>query len=387
MNEEKRANVLILLLGIMVFWANGDNYAAAVVLTSIAADLRVDIGVAALSVSSYMLFFGLLTILFGPLGDRYGRARILTIAAFGSAAFSMASAVVADLTSLIVVRAVNGAFSAGIMPLAVAYAGDSSQSHNRQQRIGMVMGLMFLGGALATVIGGAITCFGTWRTVYLVYGIAELLVACLLVAMFKSSPRSSLPAGILSSYRSILSSGRMLRLIGLLFFIGFSTLGAFAYLGKLIQERTDLNLLLVGGILSAYGIGTLVGGRLAARLRAALGGRLFLVVGIAGAVGLSVLAPARVSAAVIVPALFVYGFGFIIFQSSIITTAQNLAPGQRGTVMSAASFTMVVSGAIGTFVNGRIISAFGFAPVLVLAALAFATAGFLAAALLREPGA
>lgn len=385
MNEEKRARMLVLLLGILVFWANGDNYAAAVVLTSIAADLRVDIGTAALSVSSYMLLFGLLTILFGPLGDRYGRGRILKMAAFGSAAFSMLSAVVADLPSLIVVRAVNGAFSAGIMPLAVAYAGESSEPHHRQQRIGMVMGLMFLGGALATVIGGAITWFGTWRTVYFVYGLAELVVACFLAALFKSSSKPTSTAGLFSCYRSVLSSGTLLRLIGLLFFIGFSTLGAFAYLGKLIQERTGLNLMLVGGLLSAYGIGTLVGGRTAARLRATLGGRLFLIVGIAGAAGLCALVPVRLSAAVVIPALFLYGFGFITFQSSIITTAQNLAPGQRGTVMSAASFTMVVSGAIGTFVNGRIIAAFGFTPVLVLAGLAFASAGCLTAALLGEP--
>jgi MFS family permease len=73
----------IFLLGFLAFWANGDNYAAAPLLVKIASEFSVDLGMAALNVTSYMLFFGLMTVFFGPLGDRYGRCRILKVAAFG----------------------------------------------------------------------------------------------------------------------------------------------------------------------------------------------------------------------------------------------------------------------------------------------------------------
>lgn len=69
----KKLNITALLLGLLAFWINGDNYAAAPMLIEMAKDLHVDISSASFSVTSYMLFFGLLTILFGPLGDRFGK--------------------------------------------------------------------------------------------------------------------------------------------------------------------------------------------------------------------------------------------------------------------------------------------------------------------------
>jgi len=388
MKTERRLDLTILLLGLLAFWANGDNYAAAPLLLRICSDFSATIGSAALTVTAYMLFFGLLTIFFGPLGDRYGRSRILTISAFGSAVFSMVSALAPNLPCLVAIRALNGAFSAGIMPLAVAYAGDSATQETRQTRIGQVMGLMFLGGALATVIGGAVAQVGSWRAVYFLYGAAEFPLALALAFLLKDAAAPSRNVRLAASYRAILSIRPLRRTTGLLFFVGFSTLGVFAYLGKFIQDSRGLNVMLIGCLLGAYGAGTFLGGRIAGKIRNALGVGIFPAAGLAGAGGLLAFCLFDALPAVAVPALFLYGFGFICLQSSFITTAQDLAPRSRGTVMSTASFTMVVSGALGTLVNGRMITGVGFPVVLIAASAAFASAGVLAAALLgrRMPG-
>ncbi len=86
--NSKRLNQMVFLLGFMAFWVNGDNYAAAPLLIDIARDLHLHISEAAISVTAYMLCFGLFTIIFGPLGDRYGKTKIINIAAFGTAIFS-----------------------------------------------------------------------------------------------------------------------------------------------------------------------------------------------------------------------------------------------------------------------------------------------------------
>ncbi|MDW2800190.1 hypothetical protein RZO55_21700 [Clostridium boliviensis] len=44
------------------------------------------------------------------------------------------------------------------------------------------MGLMFLGAATASAIGGALSYFGSWRLVYAIYGVGELILS---VIMFK----------------------------------------------------------------------------------------------------------------------------------------------------------------------------------------------------------
>jgi len=83
-------------LGIMAFFANGDNYAVAPLLINISKDLNLTISTAAMSVTAYMLTFGLFTILFGPLGDRYGKTKIINIAAFGAGIFPVTMALVGE---------------------------------------------------------------------------------------------------------------------------------------------------------------------------------------------------------------------------------------------------------------------------------------------------
>ncbi|WP_343338460.1 Inner membrane transport protein YnfM [Terrisporobacter petrolearius] len=161
--DKKKINLMI---GILAFLANGDNYAESPLLGNIASDLGITVSQASISVTAYMMTFGLFTIIVGPLGDKYGKTKVINIAAFGTAIFSMLGAVVFSLQSLILLRAVNGAFGAGIFPVTMALVGENSDDSNRQKSIGKIMGLMFLGGASATLIGGAFAYFGSWRMVY-----------------------------------------------------------------------------------------------------------------------------------------------------------------------------------------------------------------------------
>lgn len=156
--DKKKINLMIGILGILAFLANGDNYAESLLLGNIASDLGITVSQASISVTAYMMTFGLFTIIVGPLGDKYGKTKVINIAAFGTAIFSMLGAVAFNLQSLILLRAVNGAFGAGIFPVTMALVGENSDDSNRQKSIGKIMGLMFLGGAFAY--------FGSWRMVY-----------------------------------------------------------------------------------------------------------------------------------------------------------------------------------------------------------------------------
>jgi len=58
-NKITTKNKMIMTLGIMAFFANGDNYAVAPLLINISKDLNISISTAAMSVTAYMLTFGL----------------------------------------------------------------------------------------------------------------------------------------------------------------------------------------------------------------------------------------------------------------------------------------------------------------------------------------
>ncbi len=370
----KENRILLFLLGFLSFWVNGDNYAVAPLLVSIASDLGLEISRAALSVTAYMLAFGLFTILFGPLGDRFGRGRIIKFAAFGTAIFSIAGGFAFNLTSLIIFRAFNGMFAAGIFPVTMALIGERFDMENRQDAIGSVMGMMFLGAATSILIGGTLAQFASWRAVYILYGLAELVLAILVVVKLASEPGSR-ETPFLRTYGTALKNGGLLAVVAAIFLVGFAVFGTFSFSGHYVEKATGLPVVLIGLVLTSFGAGTVLGGRVVGRVRKGLG-RFFLpAAGILGTAGLILLALFR-HIGVLVPAFFAFGLAFVFLQSTLIMSAQNKLPAFRGTAMSLASFNMFVGGAIGTLVNGRIVAALDVpviysvaAPVIAAAAL------------------
>lgn len=371
-------NRMIMILGLMAFLANGDNYAAAPLIINIANDLNLTISVAAMSVTAYMLAFGVFTLIFGPLSDRYGKVKIINIAAIGTAVFSMLGALSFNLPSLIFFRAMNGAFAAGIFPVTLALVGQSFDSENRHKAIAKVMGLMFLGGATATIFGGAIAYYGSWRFVYLIYGIAELIVA---IIMFKTLERDQ-PVinklNFIKAYKEPLTNYRFMRLVTIIFFVGFSVFGSFTYSGKLIQEATGFNILIVGLILSLFGIGTVFGGRIAPKLKKILKHGFLLSAGVVGGISLFVLS-ANQDVWVLSLGLLGFGIAFIFLQSTLISAAQEKLSKMRGTAMSLASFNMFVGGAVGTSFNAVIMQNYGVTTIFYNAAFILPIVSILAA--------
>lgn len=376
--DDKNKNFTLLVLGMMAFLANGDNYAAASLISNISKDLGLSVSTAAISVTAYMMAFGIFTLLFGPLSDRFGKVKVINTAAIGTAVFSMLGATAFNLQSLVFFRAMNGLFGAGIFPVTMALIGEMFDEKNRQSALGKVMGLAFLGGATATAIGGAIAYFGSWRMVYLIYGIGELALAIAMLRLLKRDQPVVKELKLFASYKQALTNFRFTRVVVMMFFVGFTVLGTFTYTGIFIIERTGLNVLVVGLILSMYGIGTVYGGRIAAEMRARLKNG-FLVT--AGAIGFVSLTTIALSHQVLGFALGLFGFGiaFILLQSTLIATAQKKLPAMKGTAMSMAAFNMFLGAAVGTSVNGQLMKNTDTSTVFFIAAFVILAVGVLAA--------
>jgi predicted MFS family arabinose efflux permease len=353
-DDTQKFIVTISILGFMGFLANGDNYAVAPLLINISKDLNITITQTGLSVTSYMLCFGIFTIFFGPLGDRFGKTRIINIAAFGTAIFSMLGALSYNLPSLIFFRSVNGAFGAGIFPVSIAFIGGCCTDKNRQKWIAKFFGMMFLGGASATAIGGAIAYFGSWRAVYFIYGFLELIVAFMMLKSLEKEPGVINKLDIVGVYRKAFANKELVKVICTIFLVGFSVFGTFTYSGQFITDHTGYNILTVGLILTVFGLGTVIGGRLAPRLRQKYNKKFVPAAAILGTVSLAILFFATTPLLLSI-GLFGFGYAFISIHSTLTTIAQGLMPQLRGTVMSLVSFGLFGGGALGTFVNGIVI--------------------------------
>jgi EmrB/QacA subfamily drug resistance transporter len=119
-------------------------------------------------IAAYVVTAAATTPLWGKLGDRIGRKRMLMVSL---AMFLSASAVCGgaqDMTWLIVSRAVQGAAAGGLMSLAMAAVGDLVSPRER----GRYQGYIAIAFALATVvgplIGGLLVEHASWRWVFYV---------------------------------------------------------------------------------------------------------------------------------------------------------------------------------------------------------------------------
>jgi AAHS family 4-hydroxybenzoate transporter-like MFS transporter len=135
--------------------------------------------------------FGLMlgALAFGPLADRVGRKRIIVLstAAFGLG--TLATVWAEGASSLLALRFLTGLGLGGAMPNAVALTAEFSP-HRR--RATMVM-TMFCGFSLGAALGGLIAAaliprFG-WQSVFLVGGIAPLLLVPVLARSLPESVR------------------------------------------------------------------------------------------------------------------------------------------------------------------------------------------------------
>jgi len=135
--------------------------------------------------------FGLMigALVFGPLADRVGRKTIiiLSTAAFGIGA--LATVLAHDITTLLVIRFLTGLGLGGAMPNAIAM---TSEYNPHRRRATMVM-IMFCGFSIGAALGGILAAdliprFG-WRSVFLVGGIAPLIMVPILIWRLPESVR------------------------------------------------------------------------------------------------------------------------------------------------------------------------------------------------------
>jgi MFS transporter, AAHS family, 4-hydroxybenzoate transporter len=135
--------------------------------------------------------FGLMigALIFGPLADRVGRRKIIIFSTVAFGLGTLATAFVNDVNTLLTIRFLTGLGLGGAMPNAVAMTSEFSP-HRR--RATMVM-IMFCGFSVGAALGGLLAAalipqFG-WRSVFVVGGVAPLLLVPILAWRLPESVR------------------------------------------------------------------------------------------------------------------------------------------------------------------------------------------------------
>jgi len=129
----------------------------------------------------------------GSLADRIGRKPVLvaSIAIFGL--FSLATSTAGSLATLTLMRLLTGFGLGGAMPNLIALAADVSRSSARNVAMAFTFIGMPTGAALASLLL-ALTAPGHWRWVFVVGGVAPLIIAPAMALWMPRVPVSRDPA-------------------------------------------------------------------------------------------------------------------------------------------------------------------------------------------------
>jgi AAHS family 4-hydroxybenzoate transporter-like MFS transporter len=135
--------------------------------------------------------FGLMigALVFGPLADRIGRKTIIILSTFAFGVGALVTAMVQDVTWLLVVRFLTGLGLGGAMPNAIAM---TSEFNPQRRRATMVM-IMFCGFSVGAALGGMLAAgliphYG-WRSVFIVGGVGPLIMVPILALKLPESVR------------------------------------------------------------------------------------------------------------------------------------------------------------------------------------------------------
>ncbi len=367
-----RRNRIVILLGFLGFIVMADNWVVSPILPAISENIGVAVERAGLLIAAYMIPFGIFQLIFGPLADRYGKKQVITFSIVLFTAATGLCAVGIGLTDLAIYRALTGIFAASVMPISLALIGDIFPVDQRQGAIGTFMGISFLGQGLSMITGGAIAYFFNWRGVFVIYALLSVIPMVLLIKNYRLLPDTQhADSRFIAPYWKLLSDPNSLFTYILVLLEGMFIIGSFSYLGAFIAKTHHFNYLTIGIIMTAFGLMTVVGGRLSGKLVPKIGARKILTLGLIFAVlaDFCVFYLGRSSGWLVV-GVGLLGIGFIFTHSTLLTRATEFASKARGAAMSLVAFCFMGGGGLGTAIGGKIASVYGLPALFMIYAIA-----------------
>lgn len=337
---------------------------------------------AAQVVSSFSVAYGLLQVFFGPLGDRVGKYRLIACTTLACTVGSLGAVLAQSMGWLIAARLLTGASAAGIIPLSMAWIGDTIAYEYRQATLarflaGQIVGVIggqFIGGVFTDTLGFR-WAFGFMAATYLAVGLWVLYESFTNERTHHVRHATEGPSGVLSQARVVLGVQWARVILATVFFEGLVVFGTLAFVPSYLHQRFGLSLTMAGALMAAFGIGgfsyTLFARQFVSRL---------------GEVGLAKLGGGLIGAAWLVlavgtawgwalPACYLVGLGYYMLHNTLQTNATQMAPQVRGTAVSLFASAFFLGQSSGVVLASLILARHGPMMLFVLAGLTLPVIG------------
>ena len=328
----------------------------------IATDFETTVPIVAIVITAFTLPYGLNQLVLGPVGDRFGKLRVILGALLAYSIATASCALAGDLGTLTVLRAFAGASSAGLIPVSMAYIGDSVPYAQRQVTLSRFLTGVMIAQMLAGPIGGLFGDSIGWRGVFLVLAAGALIVAGLLATRISGLPdqRSDRQMFNPGLYMRLLH-GRVPRVVLIAALLdGAIMAGSFPFIAPFLHDGFGLSYQRVGLVLACFGLGALIYTQMARRIVPRLGeARMVLLGGLLMTGGL-LMGMLSHAALVFVAVELMLGLGFFMLHAVLQARATEMLPDARATAVSSFAAVLFLGQSVGALTMGVLIGAFDY---------------------------
>ena len=316
-----------------------------------------------LTFSGYVVAYGALQLVYGPLSDRHGRKPILMLGLVVAGLASVMAALANDIATLTAARILQGAGSAASMVVSRSMVQDLFTGPQRTRvmaYIGMALGMC---PPLATLMGGQIHVRFGWQTNFVLLAV---LAAVLLLAAWWGLPRVAKPApapghwlrAMLSAYARLLREPRFLLYVAIL---AATTATFYAFLAgaPIVLKGYGIGPDGIGWFIMAVPVSYILGNFMTSRLIAQAGESRVMAWGQALTLGGLVvmlalgLGGVQTALAVALP-LLLLGLGHGLLNPPTLAGTVSVLPALAGSAAAVAGLMQQLTGAAGGYLVGLV---------------------------------
>lgn len=162
-----------------------------------------------LTLTLFMVFYTVGILIFGPVSDKYGRKRVLTVGLFCYVLGSVGCALSPTIFVLLFARSVQALGGGAASAMSVALVKDLFPAKIRGGVLAAIQCISFGGPLVAPLIGGVVVQYATWRLTFWILTGFALLNLLLILPLREPLPAGSRVTGKLShTFKQLLVVGR-----------------------------------------------------------------------------------------------------------------------------------------------------------------------------------
>jgi YNFM family putative membrane transporter len=319
-------------------------------------------------ISFFAIAYGLMQLFYGPVGDRFGKYRVVMLAAMVCSVACVLSGFSTSLDGLVAARVATALAAAAIIPLSLAWVGDAVHYEQRQETLARVgLGTM-LGITAGQLFGGLLTDTLGWRWAFALMAGTFATVSFLLWQQLKhlepAARHAHAQVGFFKQLTQVAHNAWARTLLSIALIEGAMVFGLLAVTASHLHQTHQISLTLAGGTTGLFGLGGMA--YMAAAKHVI---RRFGEVGLARFGGLYFGLAFLVIAftpwwPLALPACFVAGFGFAMFHNTMQAKATQMVPTARATGVTLFAGFLFLGQSIGVLVLAALISHFNSSYVL-----------------------